>query len=118
MSRPSAEVDEKAATAVDPSTKEAKEAPKEIEGEAASSLTSPEGPQVQPVSLLKLFRYDTLHGTRRRTNLNSIIVARFTTPYELSLDAIGLVAAIAAGAAQVSSYPSTRAGKVPISVDY
>ena len=57
MSRPSTEVDEKAATAVDSSTKEAKEAPKENEGEAISSLVPPEEPQVRPVSLFKLFRY-------------------------------------------------------------
>lgn len=117
MSRPSTEVGEKAATAVDPSTKGAKEAPKEVEGGALSSLALPEEPQVQPVSLLKLFRYNSPHGTRCRANLNPT-VTRFTTPYELSLDAIGLVAAIAAGAAQVSSYSPARASGVLICGDY
>jgi hypothetical protein len=54
-----------------------------------------------PVSFFSLFRYEIIHLCAIRVHLMCMSFPRFSTKMELFLDAIGVVAAIAAGAAQV-----------------
>lgn len=82
-------------------SKKSKAEPTELDEKAADvSLEPPKEVKkdVPPASFTSLFRYVPRYQPSRRSLL---IVPRFSTPLELTLNAIGLVCAAAGGAAQV-----------------
>ena len=58
-------------------------------------------PDESPVSFTQLFRSVEFLGAFVDTGFNAYIWTRYSTKFELFIDAIGLVAAAAAGSAQV-----------------
>lgn len=76
-------------------------------GGAANTPAVPEQKQVPPVSIAALFRCVSLAVVSRYA-LNHY-PHRFSTPFELTIDFLGLICAAAGGSAQVCGYSNPNA---------